>query len=139
MKAQDLRVHNQIENGIVVTIQYSAGVWGCIVTQSLFSSGHDWQFVKEDELKPIPLSPEWLIRLGADTVTENEDGSQNYWSRDNDFSVDVETHILVPKLEMLFYYRIDGGLRGRRLPIINLHQLQNLYFALTGSELTLKP
>jgi len=65
LKAEELRIGNQIKQGIVVTIGYNQGIWGCTVTQSLFSSGHDWKFIKDADLSPIELSPEWLDRMGA--------------------------------------------------------------------------
>jgi len=78
------------------------------------------------ELSPIPLTAEWLERAGFHTVTTNEDGSNNYWSKSLDASIDYE-------YEGIFRYRIFE--KQRTKSIISLHQLQNLYFALTGSEL----
>lgn len=127
LKAVELRPCNLIQNGYVVTIQYHNGIWGCLVTSSLFSSGHDWVFVKESDLKPVPLTPELLERFGFQAY--NDDGGfeliedkaiqlhENYLEGDG-FSFVFDTQFLTV--------------------IRYAHQLQNLYFALTGNELTLK-
>ncbi len=85
-----------------------------------------WEFSRDDfdlyemqEFNPIPLTPEWLEKLGV--VEEWTTGGFLKWE--------------VGRLKLL----------DRRLPhpqyhsadacILNVHQLQNLYFALTGKEL----
>lgn len=85
------------------------------------------------DLKGIELSPEWLLDFGLKTVTENGDGSDNYWSKEKDCSVDVSTYILTTKMDMIFHYRVHERVRVKHL--LYVHQLQNLYFALTGNEL----
>ena len=72
------------------------------------------------DFEPIPLTPEWLERLGF--VNERRDtyciGAFEIWIQG----------------KQLFYYE--------SLPnspeIKYVHQLQNLFFALTGKELTVK-
>ena len=77
--------------------------------------------------KPIPLTEERLLKFGF-KKTENgwlrleicNDWSYLYWERLAGFSLSVDKH-------------------GISLPYIKyVHQLQNLYFALTGEELILK-
>jgi len=64
---------------------------------------------------PIPLTEEWLVKIGFEKIV---------W---DDFTffrkkgLDIEIH--------------DGGFYANR-KIENVHTLQNLYFALTGEELT---
>jgi hypothetical protein len=85
----------------------------------------------------IPLTEEWLKRFGCSLVTEWGDGNYNYWNQQLDFSVDVEPMMMPARgVETLFYYRLHE--QYRRKHIMYLHQLQNLYFALTGNELELK-
>ena len=78
------------------------------------------------ELEPIPLTPEILEKCGFTTVTTNEDRSYNFWGKDLDASIDVDS-------DNLFRYRICE--RKRTKTILYVHQLQNLYFSLTGTEL----
>lgn len=75
-----------------------------------------------EDLKPIPLTEEWLIKFGFE---------QNHWESENR---DQKTmcfngqSIEVWNDGRFYMSEID-------LFITSVHQLQNLYFALTGSEL----
>lgn len=80
-----------------------------------------------DELQPIPLTEEWLLKFGF------VEDSSLYFSK-----------TLEPYCQ-LFYNRKDKticiGVRyeagGTELKFLHVHQLQNLYFALTGEEITI--
>ena len=65
--------------------------------------------------QPIPLTEEWLFKLGYDLISENHYGILGH---------------LIWKIEGRFYCDKNG------MQLKHVHQLQNLYFALTGSELT---
>ena len=71
--------------------------------------------------QPIPLTDDWLIRFGFEKFRLIKGGIvfDNSWLRINE--------------SMVAYWR--GGFIGK---IQHVNSLQNLYFALTGSELTLK-
>jgi hypothetical protein len=120
MKATELRVGNlvtpdlddtNIFNGIVVSVG-----WGEIKDSQILAN--KWKY------KPIPLTDEWLKRLGFELG--------NYSYQD--------------------HYKIDGFMFACRMSktglvcsttnesikIYHVHQLQNLYYALTGEELTLQ-
>jgi hypothetical protein len=71
--------------------------------------------------KPIPLTEEWLLKFGFDK------GSY-FFSKDG------------------FEFYLNDGENGNWYPLVGgsvkieyVHQLQNLYFALTGEELTIQP
>jgi hypothetical protein len=87
--------------------------------------------------KPIQLTEEWLIRFGFIPTESNFFGKINYWNKEKDCSIDVETVCVGTKVEKIFRYRICSDARTKC--IIYVHSLQNLYFALTGEELTLNP
>ena len=75
------------------------------------------------ELKPIQLTEEWLQKLGFkqnkfDKVFEVENCQIEIYFFDNDIKCTVCVDSVINK------------------KIEYVHQLQNLYFALTGSELT---
>lgn len=87
--------------------------------------------VNEQDIEPIPLTPEWLERMGFVKNTREE------WDG--------------PKIELehsLEWFTIKGYgpdsfmLMGSEWttgkPFQFVHQLQNLYFALTGEELIIK-
>ena len=76
--------------------------------------------------EPIPLTEEWLLKFGFNKLSD-------IWEFWKNSGWDLRQH----KLEnnwWLFY-------NGQDLDCVRIdyvHQLQNLYFALTGEELTIK-
>jgi hypothetical protein len=80
--------------------------------------------------KPIPLTEEWLLKFGFIGKYKSVHTHWNYKgfgieqkSDEDDFGGSIP-------IEQVFYYEY-------RYDIEHVHQLQNLYFALTGEELTL--
>lgn len=72
---------------------------------------------------PIPLTEEWLVRMGFE-----EDG--------NLFHNKIA---LYKNGNGGFNYNINFYEHDNLEPVEYVHQLQNIYFALTGEELTIKP
>lgn len=70
-------------------------------------------------LKPLPLTEEWLLKFGFE-------------KRDVEFPSYTKQGIQINY--------IDGKWLeyARRIEVKTVHQLQNLYFALTGEELSIK-
>jgi hypothetical protein len=89
--------------------------------------------IKTKEPEPIPLTEEWFLKLGFNYHNPFQD-------EDSDFYV---FQIKTSKGESItFGYASDvnGWFTDRLLITVNIyyvHQLQNLYFALTGEELKL--
>jgi hypothetical protein len=82
------------------------------------------------EYKPIPLDEEWLLKFGftkrrATYLYYKKDGVELFYVKGKK----RDAHHLNG-----FYYENFLPL----LPVDYLHQLQNLYFALTGKELEIK-
>ena len=78
-----------------------------------------------DRIKPMPLTEEWLLKFGFE---KNENGL---------FKLFNESEVPILLNEDLNGWTCDGinfSVNGTQY----IHQLQNLYFALTGEELTLK-
>ena len=128
MKATDLRIGNWFR--YQTKIGYDYDIFDTKYIQDLVNDPQD------DFFEPIPLTEDILLKCGFSVITENEDETHNYWNKEKDCSVDVETFLLTNKIEKGFKYRVHE--RKRTKSIIYLHQLQNLYFALTGEELTIK-
>jgi hypothetical protein len=112
MKAEELRIGNWVkdENG-----PYQ--IKGEHLDEDNFPTIQTWE---------IPLTEEWLLKFGF--------VKQMVWT----FSIP-----LVGNLEMIYYLGEKGWSIGNQSysSFSNLkyvHQLQNLYFALTGKELTIK-
>jgi hypothetical protein len=77
----------------------------------------------ENEFKPIPLTEEWLLKFGF------------YKNIDTELFEKGGFQIEISELKCLFYLPEFGDWRK---VIQYVHQLQNLWFALTGEELTFK-
>lgn len=80
-----------------------------------------------DDFKPIPLTEEWLLKFRF--VPVNDDG---LYQNPNEELFQVQD---------LYLQGIWGHIWDTSFteaPIQYVHQLQNLYFALTGEELTIK-
>jgi hypothetical protein len=77
--------------------------------------------------KAIPLTEEWLLKLGF-TKKENK----QYWYKENNM---LRFVLLYGSL----HCSIGDDENGMLYKIISfIHELQNLYFALTNEELTIK-
>ena len=78
------------------------------------------------DLEPIPLTEEWLVKFGFREELL-------YWVID---MMGTELSIIKESGSALVGLEHECG--GTDLKIQHVHQLQNLYFALTGEELTIK-
>ena len=87
-----------------------------------------WQIDEGEETEPIPLTEEWLLKFGFyfDLKTDYD----GYWKK---YKEGFEIRIY--KFEDYFEYGWQLG--HDPIKIKYVHQLQNLYFSLTGEELTI--
>lgn len=84
-----------------------------------------WREFEMNEFEPIPLTEEWLVKFGFE-----RDQINNTWSNSNSFfAIEFDGNGWVNS--------INGGEYTNGTTFQHVHQLQNLYFALTGEELTL--
>ena len=79
-----------------------------------------------DYYEPIPLTPEILEKCGFEKIYESKIHS-TYWINGLSYYYWHERNIQY------------ASFKGLELESKYLHQLQNLYFALTGEELTYTP
>ena len=86
------------------------------------------------KLKAIPLTKEWLEKLGFNEMITRKGYFLKPLTIDDKISLDGEDFIFHLKTG---YVQADSGVlvHSIGIPIIYVHQLQNLYFALTGEEL----
>jgi len=134
MKAEDLRKGNFV---FVNNLKYRKELQGIPLTvngiqersNELFPNSnnvvsllHVWDTVSQFEefIEPIPITEEWLLKFGFSKIGENFDlkGFCIWWST----------------IVKEYHFRINGS----GIHLKHIHQLQNLYHALTGEELTLK-
>lgn len=143
IKANELRLGNKVnsrskrgyENPGVVTVSGidSRGInhWS-----DMGASGeHPFE-----ESSGIPLTEEWLRKLGFEKMLDSADPDYGpiEWTKEYEVSYQKSPAYIV-------LWPNEGGGNGSFLldnyssaPLHFVHQLQNLYFALTGEELTIK-
>ena len=120
MKATELRIGNWVEGN--KPFQVKGGD---------LNLGELHEKLKEEpRWKPIPLTEEWLERFGFEKRFEKR---YSFTSKDGVFhSINIEYDLVAKCVDLSI-----GQSDHHRLidHIKHVHQLQNLYFALTGEEL----
>jgi len=114
MKANELRIGNLIYNGIGEIISVNS------YTISYFEIGE----ATLGKFKSIPLTEEWLLKFGFHESPLDE----IIIFRNGKFSLSRNAK-----------HHYSVGYNGGFMRFVQyVHQLQNLYFALTGNELAIK-
>jgi len=122
MEANELRIGNLVSrtNKLTkekLTIELTAS---CIL--DIYANGEMSSFIYD----PIKTTKEWLLKFGF-----YENRSNNSWQLDTNMGFSIWGRI-----EKGFYIYADDEEIGNT--IYYIHQLQNIYFALTQTELTIK-
>lgn len=147
IKANELRIGNYIgtdfDDKAYQLILIGEG------TTMLFYIKGDGGYIKDENAEPIPLTPEWLLKLGFEI-------DRKYCMSPDDYSYLIRVPNKKSRASYFrVYYEKDKTKReihfGRNkgefqvyasdmfvVSVESVHQLQNLYFALTGEELTIK-
>lgn len=84
------------------------------------------------QAQSIPLTEDWLLKLGF------EHDRNEYWMIEHEY---IHFLIFVNSINKMIYHFTDVERRQYHTTkeIKHVHQLQNLYFALTDEELTINP
>lgn len=118
MHAQELRIGNYIlEDGKIKQVYslYEYDERGVNGVGEMYEAG---KYTYPD-CQPIPLTEEWLVKFGFEKINDS-------------------TWIYIIAIYQSYYgfdYKLDI-LSDNLITIKNVHTLQNLYFAITGTELT---
>lgn len=123
MKATELRIGNLFQD------KYTKDVFK-VLELTTNSIVFDYFTVKKWKAEPIPLTEEWLLKFGFKKAPLVDKYLKGYFTYDS-------------KLKYFTYFTDieDGGYENiiiQKEKLKYVHQLQNLYFALTGEELILK-
>ena len=119
MKSSELRIGNYIKqpNGVNMVFR--------------ISEGEDVNTFPEEEIEAIPLTEEWLLKFGW--IWNDECNSYEKYPN-GDARMNLSYHGINNSYTM-FNYVLKATIVER---IWYAHQLQNIYFALTGNELELQ-
>lgn len=113
----ELRIGNYTDKGCVTALpmgrQHSEWNIEC--------DYHDYDF---EEINPIPLTEDWLLRFGFE-------------KKETNFGYSKETEEGNIFINNYFVFNFDGFNIAMSTELKSVHQLQNLFFALTGEELKL--
>ena len=123
VKANELMIGNLLQGEPIMLINqgiYSDGVFA-ITGYGI----HQLEEGKPYRADPIPLTKEWLVKFGFEKIKKGVEYSK--WKKDG-FIFWFDN--LMPGITSLGKYDI--------VRIDRVHELQNLYFALTGNELEIK-
>jgi len=122
LQAKELRINNETSHGKIT-----------FITERTFGVGSEdeTQFDNiANDIQPIPLTEEWLVKFGFLKVN-------GYLANQGDIRYEIND-----KIESTIYVSFGSNFVGNCdsgfAYVQNVHQLQNLYFALTGIELTIK-
>ena len=116
MKANELRIGNLViheqTTHIIKNVLENTCVSDWVEAKEVDNYTHNY-----NEIKPIPLTEEWLFKFGF---------------KDNNFCYEFEEHEIKILEDGTYIYWVDSGYI---CSFKYVHQLQNLYFALTQKEL----
>lgn len=128
MTANELRVGNYVEidqypnNRVVVEIKDGSSIDQAIKFNA----------------KPIPLTEEWMLSFGFESSLDDPECTGTE-TPNGEYGI-IRTEQM--SLEIMFGFTNDGSilvdLNDSPFKLDYIHQLQNLYFALTGEELKIK-
>ena len=129
MKASDLRIGNQMKLFLGIG-DNGAEYRECEIQGIMIHHGAEFYLLKNgwvgisNKLKPIPLTEEWLLKFGFE-----KRGIYYHFPKHDIFK--LEQYKLKNAYWLRYYTESIDCVR-----INSVHQLQNLYHALTGEELT---
>jgi len=117
LSSRELRIGNWVHNP-VQNINFQVG-------GSTIAIEHSRELILKDHkgFEPIPLTEEWLLKFGFN--------KKGFDMKLKGFKLTASTRIIKEDRLGAFHYKGTGS-------IGTVHQLQNLYFALTNEELTIK-
>ena len=135
IKASDLRIGNLViySNGSIVFKVIGISEFGIDIENEVEKT-----YIEYDEFEPIQLTEEWLLKFGFNCVNNTKMVFKLYH---NDKNADFSSLILKEVgNNPIWVYSVNNRWTINPFPIDlkYVHQLQNIYFALTGEELIMK-
>ena len=133
MKASELRIGNLVYVTYNLTNLIYKEVTPINIHNLMHLTGYDKSPV-DIEFEPIPLTKEWLEKFGFKYTSSNN--SYLTYTKSNYY---LQTDVRKANNKWKIFDDIISDLvEFAKVDITHVHQLQNIYFALTGKELTIK-
>ena len=118
---------NELRIGNILSINGNAYVFDLSDFHSLYENIKNYGALDLYPWEPIILTQDWMVKFGFmlcdESCTESKSQSDWYW-------VDSQLPFAIDN--------INWKLQKTKINIKYVHQLQNLYFTLTGKELKIK-
>ena len=136
MKANELRIGNLV----YVTDNQTNLIFKEITPINIHNLMHltGWDKSPIDiEFEPIPLTEEWLDKFGFENVDKGDNDYITYADPNHDYYLQMDVRKGDNRWAILDN-TVNELVAFAMVDIVWVHQLQNLYFALTGEELIIK-
>jgi hypothetical protein len=137
IKSNELRIGNWVLSGHFDCPQMVVGI---TPNEVIMIDGHHWGL---ELISPIPLTPEILIACGFEKDGFGDYNKSISWWPETSFKIlSFAGDYLYIREGHMNHNRVDDSLcvlwnKDLHKERFTLHQLQNLYFSLTGNELTI--
>jgi hypothetical protein len=131
IKANELRIGNLVDLGNRIAKVIEINHLACVVVDL-----EETQDTIEDyeRTKPIPLTEEWLVNFGFVKQDYNMSGCDIYQLK----NIIIMKSFINPERKLGITVKGISPPTWSLKDLIYVHELQNLYFALTGEELVVK-
>jgi hypothetical protein len=132
MKANELRIGNYVSyfgNSTVKIETIRKDVADYYLIGGIYRNGYTTFYNQIDVISPIPLTKEWLSEFGFVGI-DNPNGTPSILYK-------IKGHPLIEIIFTVFPVTRYNLRCESEKEIQYVHQLQNLYFALTGEELNI--
>lgn len=125
IQASELMIGNLISFEGLICIINKIDEQGVVVK---FQKNNELEWIDLFQFYPIPLTEEWLLKFGFE-ITKQTKEDNNIWTfKGSECKFELE--------QIIKFHLYDNMHFGTEIK--HVHQLQNLYFALTGEELKFK-
>lgn len=138
MKANELRIGNYVKPLVgelehVMCVDWIGWkIGGDLIDENYEEFLSSYQELEHEDVEGIPLTEQWLLKFGFEKDNFCPDEYDRLYTMYSFGSFYKKEDYFLPKP----YYFADAF--GDNFKLRYVHQLQNLYFALTGEELTIK-
>ena len=130
MKPEELRIGNWVKTDYDRPEKITAIINGKAL---MAQTKHTNIGVNKSRCEPIPLTEQWLKDFGFD----GGNGFILIIQDDENYDWVLQAYIYDAEIQIWIVDPDDDKAFGPTIKVNHVHQLQNLYFALTGKELTI--